>query len=195
MASKKAPQTPPQPVRLTDSEDVFCKAIGLDINEHNDRLLLSEIKVGICTERCVYMSATFANTVGCQAVCLQSWRRLSTNRLALLPSLQHDVSVLPNFTTAQISFAALQEECEGILAAATGHSRAILALGQSTADGSKVNWVIYWLLWQAKDLLTLERRMDSRRSQSLTGDASRQASGTKPRDDREKVFWDPARNL
>jgi hypothetical protein len=115
----------------------------------------------------------------------------------LLPSLQHDISVLPNFTTAQISFSALQEECEGILAAATGDARAIFALGQSTADGSKVNWVIYWLLWQAKDLLTLERKMDSKRSRSLTGDAGslRQLGGTRPRDDRERVFWDPARNL
>jgi len=90
----------------------------------------------------------------------------------------------------------LQEECEGIFASATGDSRAIFALGQSTADGGKVNWVIYWLLWQAKEILTLERRMDPR-SHSLSGDGSSEANGTsgRPREDRERVFWDPARNL
>jgi hypothetical protein len=113
----------------------------------------------------------------------------------LLPSLQHDTSVLPDFTTAQISFSALQEECERILASATGYPRAIFALGQSAADGGKVNWVIYWLLWQAKEILTLERRMDPRSMHSLSGNATRQAGDTGPREDRERVFWDPARNL
>ena len=54
----KAPKSPPQPVRLTDSEDVFCKAVGLDSNDHNDRLLLSEVKVGTQIERCFYVSHT-----------------------------------------------------------------------------------------------------------------------------------------
>ena len=49
MASK-AIKSRPQPVHLTDSEDVFCKAVGIDINDHNDRYLLSEMKVSICTE-------------------------------------------------------------------------------------------------------------------------------------------------
>jgi hypothetical protein len=56
--TSKAPKSPPQPVRLTDSEDVFCKAVGLDMNDHNDRLLLSEIKVGTQIEICVYVSHT-----------------------------------------------------------------------------------------------------------------------------------------
>lgn len=54
--TSKAPKGPPQPVRLTDPEDVFCNAVGLDMNDHNDRLLLSEIKVGACTERGTHVS-------------------------------------------------------------------------------------------------------------------------------------------
>jgi len=48
MASKTL-RSPAQPVRLTDPEDVFCKAIGLDINDHNDGLLLSQVKVRLAT--------------------------------------------------------------------------------------------------------------------------------------------------
>jgi len=130
-----------------------------------------------------------------QAICLQGWRRLSTNRLALLPSLQHDMSVLPHFTTAQISSSALQEECKEILCSATGDSRAIFELGQSMTDGSKVNWVIYWLLWQTKNSLTQERATGSRCSHRLTDDAVGQSGGERPGDDCERVFWDPVRNL
>lgn len=130
-----------------------------------------------------------------QAICLQGWRRLSTNRLALLPSLQHDMSVLPHFTTAQISSSALQEECEGILCSATGDSRAIFELGQSTTDCSKVNWVIYWLLWQTKKLLTLEHATGSECSRCFTDDVVSQSGGKRPGDDRERAFWDPVRNL
>jgi hypothetical protein len=133
--------------------------------------------------------------LGNQAICLQGWRRLSTNRLALLPSLQHDMSVLPHFTTAQISYSALQEECEGIIYSATGDSRAIFELGQSTTDGSKVNWVIYWLLWQTKNLLTLDHGTGFRCSRRLADDAVSQSGGKRPGDDRERAFWDPVRNL
>jgi hypothetical protein len=117
----------------------------------------------------------------------------------LLPSLQHDISILPDFTTAQISFSALQEECEAILASATGAAKSIFEMGQSTSDGSpdggKVNWVIYWLLWQAKDLLALERKGATKHGHQPTNNDSAQAGGERPRHDGERVFWDPARNL
>lgn len=44
MASKTLNSTH-RPVRLTDPEDVFCKAIGLDIDNHDDVRLLSQVKV------------------------------------------------------------------------------------------------------------------------------------------------------
>jgi len=140
------------------------------------------------------MSANRTNRVY-QSTCLLSWRRLSTNRLALLPSLQHDMSIIPNFTTAQISLSALQEECEGILASAEGSARSIFAMGQTPADLDRVNWMIYWLLWQAKELLRLELSAESRRPESSTNNASSQPGGKGTSKDGGSVFWDPARNL
>jgi hypothetical protein len=87
------------------------------------------------------------------------------------------------------------KECEGIIYSATGDSRAIFELGQSTTDGSKVNWVIYWLLWQTKNLLTLEHGTGFRCSRRLADDAVSQSGGKRPGDDRERAFWDPVRNL
>jgi hypothetical protein len=52
----------PQPVRLTDSEELFCKATGIDIDNGDGRLLLSEVKVCVAS-RTSDMSATSANEV------------------------------------------------------------------------------------------------------------------------------------
>jgi hypothetical protein len=90
---------------------------------------------------------------------------------------------------------ALHEECEKILASATGDARLIFELGQPKAGGSKVNWVIYWLLWQAKDLVTRKRRNNPRDTHLPPNGVSLQAGGKRPRNDGERVFWDPARSL
>jgi hypothetical protein len=58
--TSKTFKSPPQPVRLTDSEELFCKATGIDINNRDGRLLLSEVKVRVAT-RATEMSATSAN--------------------------------------------------------------------------------------------------------------------------------------
>ena len=82
-----------------------------------------------------------------------------------------------------------------MIASAEGGARSIFAMGQTPADLDRVNWVIYWLLWQAKELLRLERRAESRRANPSTNDASSQFEGSEPRKDGEGVFWDPVRNL
>ena len=85
-----------------------------------------------------------------------------------------------------------------MIASAEGGARSIFAMGQTPADLDRVNWVIYWLLWQAKELLRLERRAESRRTDSSTKNASSQAAqpeGREPRKDGGSVFWDPVRNL
>jgi len=57
--TSKVLQGPRQPVSLTDTEDVFCRAVGLDVNEDSDRRLLSEIRVCICTmSRVISVSST-----------------------------------------------------------------------------------------------------------------------------------------
>jgi hypothetical protein len=58
--TSKTPKSLSQPVRLTDSEELFCKATGIDISNRDGRVLLSEVKVSVAT-RTSDMSATSAN--------------------------------------------------------------------------------------------------------------------------------------
>jgi len=59
MASKTLKGTA-QPIRLTDPEDVFCKAIGLDTGYYNDGLLLGQVKVRVAIGE-ISISATSVN--------------------------------------------------------------------------------------------------------------------------------------
>jgi hypothetical protein len=143
----------------------------------------------------------------------QLWNRLSTDRTALVPGLACDPSVMPPFSTMQISSVALQQACLEMCESSTGDARLIFDLGRSPRQDEDGNWVIRWLLWRTRpkhppgvrdaerDQDFAEECLEAREAITrgkfcgvATGDiGSPEGAAHEPKSQRN--YWDPARDL
>jgi GH15 family glucan-1,4-alpha-glucosidase len=129
-----------------------------------------------------------------------------------MPDLAHDLSIMPPFSTMQISSEAFRKACLEMAKSSFGDARLILNLGHHSTLGNDRNWVIRWLSWHArlKDPPAMRHTRESQVCAEASSEVSKEivteyilgvaTSCTDKVDEThctegQRIYWDPARDV